>query len=77
MSDQFQKAPTAPDAVTPPPLTAPSLAQHPRGAARETRRPSGGVYDWLIPVILIFLALVLASIIIASVGALMGVWPVP
>jgi hypothetical protein len=37
----------------------------------------GGFYDWLIPVILVFLALVLASIIIASVGALVGLWPVP
>jgi hypothetical protein len=67
MSDQLPKLPPTSESVTPPPA--------PRAA--ERRRSPGGVYDWLIPVILIFLAFVLASIIIASVLAMVGVWPVP
>jgi hypothetical protein len=54
----------------------PSDEAPPAPRVTERRRAPGGVYDWLIPVILIFLALVLASIIIASVGAMVGLWPV-
>jgi|GEM_PF-3183072 len=54
----------------------PSDEAPPAPRAAERRRPPSGVYDWLIPVILVFLALVLASIIIASVAAMVGLWPV-
>jgi hypothetical protein len=39
------------------------------------RRSPSGVYDWLIPVVLVVLALVLLAIVVAVAGAAFGLWP--
>ena len=41
------------------------------------RRSPGGLYDWLIPVVLGLLALVLLTIVIAIIAAAIGLWPIP
>jgi hypothetical protein len=42
----------------------------------SSRQSPGGIYDWLIPVVLGFLALVLLAIIIAIIATVVGLWPI-
>ena len=44
---------------------------------RPSRRSPSGVYDWIIPVVLGVLALILLAIVIAIIAAVTGLWPIP
>ncbi len=41
-----------------------------------SRRSPGGLYNWLIPIVLGLLALVLLAIVIAIIAAVTGLWPI-